>query len=216
MHSELVSYWLDALGGGGRFELATIPPSHMAASIAAGEIHAFCVGEPWGSVAVEAGAAELVLPGAAIWQFAPEKVLAMSRHRVEADPDRAAALMRAVWRAARWCADPANTITAAEIVGRPSHLDVLPEILERSLASRLIINTGGACRVASGSSTATRLSRGAAKGSGSPTPSRGAPAPTVVACALRRAPPSALTFIARCWAQSALICRAPRKSSKGR
>jgi NitT/TauT family transport system ATP-binding protein len=145
-HSELVSYWLNALDGPERFELATIPPSRMAAAIAAGEVDAFCVGEPWGSIAVEAAAAELILPGSAIWQFAPEKVLAMPRRLVEADASRAAALMRAVWRAARWCAQPAHVMTLAEILGRAEHLDLPPEILERSLSGRLVINAGGAER----------------------------------------------------------------------
>ena len=68
----------------GALTLVTVPPPRMAAAMAAGEIDAFCVGEPWGSVAVEIGAAELILPGAAIWQFAPEKVLA----RAATEPPR--------------------------------------------------------------------------------------------------------------------------------
>lgn len=146
MHSELLSYWLDGVGGANGVELTTIPPPLMAAAIAAGEIDAFCVGEPWGSVAVEGGAAELILPGTAIWQFAPEKVLAMPRSRVTAEPDTAARLMRAVWRAQQWAADPANLMTVAEISGRPDYLDVAPEILERSLTGRLVVNLRGAER----------------------------------------------------------------------
>lgn len=145
-HAELISYWLRGMAGAERVELATIPPPRMAAAIAAGEVDALCVGEPWGSVAVEAGAAQLILPGAAIWQFAPEKTLAMRHRLVEADPPRVAALMRAVWRAARWCADPANMMALTEIIGRPKHLDVSPEILERPLAGRLVINASGAER----------------------------------------------------------------------
>jgi NitT/TauT family transport system ATP-binding protein len=141
MHAELVSYWLGGLGGGDVFELATIPPPRMARAVASGEIDAFCVGEPWGSVAIERGAAELVLPGAAIWRFAPEKVLAMTRATVERAPDEAAALMRACWRAAQWAAEPSNAMTAAEIMGR--YLDVPAEIVERPLRGRLVINSRG-------------------------------------------------------------------------
>ncbi|HVL21999.1 MAG TPA: CmpA/NrtA family ABC transporter substrate-binding protein [Amaricoccus sp.] len=137
-HAALVDRWL-----GAGPTLVTVPPARMAAAIEAGAIDAFCVGEPWGSVAVELGAARLVLPGAAIWQFAPEKMLAVSRATVDADPERAAALMRAVWRAARWLGDPANAMTAAEIVGAPQHLDVAPEILERCLSGRLVVDPDG-------------------------------------------------------------------------
>ena len=80
----------------------------MAEAVADGEIDAFCVGEPWGSVAAETGAAQLVLPGAAIWRFAPEKVLAAARDWTRPTRSVAAALMRAVWRAGRWIAAPEN------------------------------------------------------------------------------------------------------------
>lgn len=143
MHSALVDYWLAGTGLRERVSLVTVPPPRMARAMAEGEIDAFCVGEPWGSVAVEIGAAELILPGSAIWQFAPEKVLAMPRAAVEGDPERAAALMRALWRAARWLGDPANAMTTAEIVGRPEHLDISPEILERALTGRMVVDGRG-------------------------------------------------------------------------
>lgn len=137
-HAALLDAWI-----GDRLVLVTVPPARMAAAMTAGEIDAFCVGEPWGSAAVEAGAANLILPGAAIWQFAPEKVLAVPRAAVESEPERTAALMRAVWRAARWLGDPRNAMTAAELLGAKPHLDVAPEILERSLIGRLTIDCNG-------------------------------------------------------------------------
>lgn len=91
MHRELIHYWLGSLGlplptG---LEICTVPPPRMAEALAAGEIDAFCVGEPRGSVAVETGAGELILPGSAIWAAAPEKVLAARAGWAEAEPDRA-------------------------------------------------------------------------------------------------------------------------------
>jgi len=142
MHAALVDCWL-ADAGALEVALVTVPPPRMAGAMAEGEIDAFCVGEPWGTVAVEIGAAELILPGAAIWRFAPEKALAMTRRAVEADRERAAALMRAVWRAARWLGAPGNAMTAAELVGGAGHLDVSPEILERALAGRMVIDGHG-------------------------------------------------------------------------
>lgn len=143
MHSALVDYWLAGTGLSDRVSLVTVPPPRMARAMADGEIDAFCVGEPWGSVAVEIGAAELILPGTAIWQFAPEKVLAMPHAAVEADPGRAASLMRAVWRACCWLGDPANVMTTAELVGGSRYLDVSPEILERTLTGRLVVDAQG-------------------------------------------------------------------------
>jgi NitT/TauT family transport system ATP-binding protein len=143
MHAALVGCWLDGVCAPGGLDLVTVPPPRMGAAMAAGEIDAFCVGEPWGSVAVEMGAAHLILPGAAIWQFAPEKVLAMTRRTVEAEPERAAALMRAVWRGARWLGDPSHAMAAAEVVGAEGYLDVSPEILERTLVGRLVVDGHG-------------------------------------------------------------------------
>ncbi|MGR3468453.1 MAG: ABC transporter substrate-binding protein [Shimia sp.] len=68
----------------------------MARALADGDIDAFCVGEPWGSVAVDEGLGALLLPGAAIWSFAPEKVLAVRRDWAEGEPDLSGRLLRAV------------------------------------------------------------------------------------------------------------------------
>ena len=145
MHVELVEYWLSGLNlprpvG---LEIITVPPPRMANALAAGEIDAFMVGEPWGSVAVEMGVAELLLPGAAIWAFAPEKVLATRLGWAEAEPVLAGQLLRAVWRAGRWLAQPGNQLSASEILATTGRLDVAPEIIERALSGRLVISPQG-------------------------------------------------------------------------
>ena len=57
MHAELLYYWLSALGlpAPQSVDIRTVPPPLMADAIESGEIDAFCVGEPWGSQAVENG-----------------------------------------------------------------------------------------------------------------------------------------------------------------
>ncbi|MBI1220010.1 MAG: nitrate transporter [Rhodobacteraceae bacterium] len=146
MHAELLYYWLGALGfqAPQGLSVRTIPPPRMAEALATGEIDAFCVGEPWGSIAVETGAGELLLPGAAIWSFAPEKVLAARHDWAESEPETVGRLMRAVWRAGRWLANPANRMTASEILARPGYLDVSAEVLERALGGDLVISATGA------------------------------------------------------------------------
>jgi NitT/TauT family transport system ATP-binding protein len=142
MHAELLHRWL---GDHGAVSLETraVPPPLMAEAMAAGEIDAFCVGEPWGSVAVEGGVGELLLPGAAIWAFAPEKVLALRRDWLGEQEELAARLVRAVWRAGRWLAEPANHMVGAEILARPDHVDVPAELLERALSGRIVIDAAG-------------------------------------------------------------------------
>lgn len=150
MHTELLFYWIEAIAGGRPegLDIHTVPPPHMAEALAAGEIDAFSVGEPWGSIAVELGAGELLLPGAAIWSQTPEKVLALRHEFVEADPDRTARLMRAVWRAGNWLADPGNLLAAAELLAAPQFVGVQADVLERALSGRFVIEPGGETRLA--------------------------------------------------------------------
>lgn len=143
MHAELLYYWLNALGleSPARLDMRTIPPPKMAEAILAGEIDLFCVGEPWGGYAVASGAAELILPGAAIWAFAPEKVLAV-RHE-DAETEASARLLRAVWRAGRWLGDPENRLIGSEILARPAYVDVDPDLIERTMRGQPVVNARG-------------------------------------------------------------------------
>jgi len=148
MHVELLRYWLEGCGGDPDRDVAlqTVPPPLMAEALAAGQIDAFCVGEPWGSIAVERGAARLVLPSAAIWGWAPEKALGVRRDWAEAEPETLTALLRALFRAGRWLERPANLPTAAELMARPEHLGAPSTLIERGLTGALSVDGGGTIR----------------------------------------------------------------------
>ncbi|MGP6088588.1 CmpA/NrtA family ABC transporter substrate-binding protein [Antarctobacter jejuensis] len=144
MHVELLHYWLDVTGlSATGVELRTVPPPLMAEALAEGDIDAFCVGEPWGSAAVEAKAGALLLPGQAIWAFAPEKVLAVRTGWAETEPHLLGKLMRAVWRAGRWLNAPERRTSAAEILSRQPYLDLPSELIDRALTGQLTISTLG-------------------------------------------------------------------------
>lgn len=150
MHAELVYYWLSALGlpSPQSLTIRTVPPPLMAEAIRAREIDAFCVGEPWGTAAVEGGVGELLLPGNAIWAFAPEKVLAARADWADEAPELSARLVRAVWRAGRWLdAGPANRSLAADLLSRPHYLNLSPELIERALSGRIVVSARGETRV---------------------------------------------------------------------
>ncbi|MEM8851751.1 MAG: CmpA/NrtA family ABC transporter substrate-binding protein [Pseudomonadota bacterium] len=143
MHRELLHRWL---GDAPDLAIRTVPPPMMAEALAAGDIDMFCVGEPWGSVAVDQGVAELILPGAAIWRFAPEKVLAARTGWAEANADQAGALMRAVWRAGQWLAGAGRRAMAADLLSRDSYLGRSSDVLERALRDELIVSPDGHLR----------------------------------------------------------------------
>ena len=152
MHLELVTYWLDGLGVRlpKDLQIVAVPPARIADALAQGEIDAFCVGEPHGSVAVDKGQGVLLLPGSAIWAFAPEKVLAARTGWADAEPDLAGRLIRAVWRAGRWLMAPQNRVTASDVLAAPERLNMAAELIERSLTGRLVIAPDGAERFVPG------------------------------------------------------------------
>ncbi|SMY09168.1 ABC transporter substrate-binding protein [Flavimaricola marinus] len=145
MHSELLIYWLSALGlpAPQSVDIRTVPPSSMAEALKSGEIDAFCVGEPWGTLAVEQGVATLLIPGRAIWSFSPEKVLAMRTAWVEENPVVSGKLIRAVVKAGRWLAQPSSHTVTAEVLARPEFLNLSGELLDRGLTGTLVISAQG-------------------------------------------------------------------------
>ncbi len=147
MHVELMRYWCErtSIGSDG-FDIRTVPPPLMADALAAGDVDAFCVGEPWGSVAVEQGAGALLLPGTSIWAFAPEKVMAVRSEWAETEPDLLGRLMRAIWHAGRWLSNPESSGTAGEILSRKEYLDVAPELIERALTGQMAVTQRGDVR----------------------------------------------------------------------
>lgn len=144
--SELVFHWLDASGFAGAVEVVTVPPPMMAEAMAAGEIDACCVGEPWASFTVEREVGALLLPGTAIWAAPPEKGLVLRRAFTEDRAELTGRLMRALWRAGQWLDEPDNRGTAAEILSRRDYLNLPSELTERGLVGRLMVTPAGELR----------------------------------------------------------------------
>jgi len=145
MHRLLFEYWLraDPACTPDSYEIITIPPPLMAEAVGNGDVDVFCVGEPWGSVAVDAGVGELVLPGSAIWGFAPEKVLGARRDWSAQHPKTCGGLMRAVYRAAAWLDTPSNHALAAEILARSDHLNLPDHAIDHALTGQIMTRPDG-------------------------------------------------------------------------
>ena len=146
MHSELVSIWLNAVGlkAGDDFQIQAVPPPLMAQAIKNGDLDIFCVGEPWGSVTVDTANGTLILPGAAIWTAAPEKVLATRADWAEQNEDTALKLIRALWRAGQWLDQPSKHVALAEVLARKDYVGVNSDLIDRALTGRLVLNSAGA------------------------------------------------------------------------
>jgi two-component system, oxyanion-binding sensor len=128
---------------GREVEIVVVPPPLMVDALRAGKLDGFCVGEPWSSVAVDAELAEIVLPGARVWRFAPEKVLGLRQEWAESNREPLFALLRALHKAAVWADRAENHVTLSEILARKAYLDLPAEVIERSLNGRLTLSPDG-------------------------------------------------------------------------
>ena len=124
-------------------EIVVVPPPLMVDALRTGKLDGFCVGEPWNSVAVDARLAEVLLPGAAVWQFAPEKVFGLQQEWAESNRETLFALLRAFHKAALWADRTENHVTLSELLAREAYLDLPAEIIERSLNGRLTLAPDG-------------------------------------------------------------------------
>ena len=142
-HNYELRYWLAA----GRIDpdkdvrLVVIPPPFLVDALRAGQIDGFCVGEPWNSVAVQAGVGTIVVPTTAIWPSSPEKVLGCRLEWAQRHPKQLAALMRAIYRASRWCDQPENHAELAKLLAQPRYVGAPADLLQQALGSRLTLTT---------------------------------------------------------------------------
>lgn len=143
MHRLLLSYWIST-NPSVTMERIIIPPPRMADAVAEGQIDAFWVGEPWGTVAVERGIAHLLMTGRDVWQFAPEKVLAARRDWIADNETAVRALTRSVYRAAEWLDSPRNKPLAVEILSRSDHLDLPVDLIDPGISGLLTPTKGAA------------------------------------------------------------------------
>ncbi|QOL81928.1 CmpA/NrtA family ABC transporter substrate-binding protein [Pseudooceanicola spongiae] len=115
--------------------LSVTPPPQMPATLEAGTISGYAVGEPWNQQAVIKGIGVPVITDYEIWKNNPEKVFGMSAEFTEANPNTTLAVTKALIRAAIWLDenDNANREAAVEILSRPEYVGADPEVIANSM-----------------------------------------------------------------------------------
>jgi NitT/TauT family transport system ATP-binding protein len=126
--------------------LVVLPPPFAVDALRRGQVDGVCVGSPWNSVAVDEGVGTILVLGSDIAPRAPEKVLALPAD--QADAPHVAALVRALARAATWCAEADNRDELVALLAAPDVLDVSPDVVRRVLDARLLVDAGGTVRAA--------------------------------------------------------------------
>jgi nitrate/nitrite transport system substrate-binding protein len=115
--------------------LSVTPPPQMPATLEAGTIHGYCVGEPWNQQAVFKGIGVPVITDYEIWKNNPEKVFGITADFAEQYPNTTLALTKALIRAARWldANDNANRMEAVEILARAQYVGADAEVIANSM-----------------------------------------------------------------------------------
>ncbi|MEA5478947.1 CmpA/NrtA family ABC transporter substrate-binding protein [Pseudanabaena galeata UHCC 0370] len=125
-HDLWIRYWLAANGVDPDKDVSTIvvPPAQMVANMKAGNMEAFCVGEPWNARLVAQDSGYTALITGELWKDHPEKAFSLRADWVDKNPKAAMALLKAVLEAQVWCEDPANKEEMCKIVGADKWLKV--------------------------------------------------------------------------------------------
>ena len=115
--------------------LSVTPPPQMPATLEAGTIHGYCVGEPWNQQAVFKGIGVPVITDYEIWKNNPEKVFGITAEFAEKYPNTTLALTKALIRAAIWLDenDNANRMEAVEILSRSEYVGADAEVIANSM-----------------------------------------------------------------------------------
>jgi len=115
--------------------LSVTPPPQMPATLEAGTILGYCVGEPWNQAAVAKGIGVPVITDHEIWKNNPEKVFGMTKAFTEENPNTTLAIVKAMIRAAQWLDenDNANRLEAVEILARSEYVGADAEVIAASM-----------------------------------------------------------------------------------
>lgn len=124
--------------------LVVVPPPLLVEALRTGQVDGFCVGEPWSSLAVDAGLATIVTTGSRIWPRAPEKVLGLRAAFLAQHPAAVTALVRAIVHAADWADAPANRPELARLLAQPRYVGAPASLLLGALNSQLVMEPGAA------------------------------------------------------------------------
>lgn len=113
--------------------LSVTPPPQMPATMEAGTILGYCVGEPWNQAAVFKGIGVPVITDHGIWKYNPEKVFGVTKKWAKENPNTHLAVVKALIRAGQWLDDPANREEAVEILSRSEYVGADEEVIANSM-----------------------------------------------------------------------------------
>ncbi|WP_407065593.1 CmpA/NrtA family ABC transporter substrate-binding protein [Devosia sp.] len=157
-HNYELRYWLAAGGinpgfyspedASGQIEaeayLSVTPPPQMPATLEAGTIDGYAVGEPWNQAAVAKKIGVPVVTDNEIWKNNPEKVFGITAEFAEKNPNTTIAITKALIRAAKWLDenDNANRPEAVNILAKPDYVGADAKVIANSMTGTFEYEAG--------------------------------------------------------------------------
>ncbi|MFT7058849.1 MAG: nitrate/nitrite transport system substrate-binding protein [Pseudorhodobacter sp.] len=157
-HNYELRYWLaagginpgfyapdDATGQvAGDVLISVTPPPQMPATMEAGTILGYSVGEPWNQAAVAKKIGVPVITDYDIWKNNPEKVFGLTAEFTEQNPQTTLAMTKALIRAAIWLDenDNANRAEAVEILSRSEYVGADASVIGNSMTGTFEFEQG--------------------------------------------------------------------------
>ncbi|MBD8488837.1 ABC transporter substrate-binding protein [Echinicola sp. CAU 1574] len=155
-HNYEIRYWLGAAGINPGFYtaeniqgqvdadvlLSVTPPPQMPATLEAGTIYGYCVGEPWNQQAVFKGIGVPVTTNYDVWKNNPEKVFVMTKKFVDENPNTAIAVTKALIRAGKWLDTPGNRPKAVGILSMPEYVGADSVVIANSMTGTFEFEKG--------------------------------------------------------------------------
>jgi nitrate/nitrite transport system substrate-binding protein len=116
-------------------QLSVTPPPQMAATLEAGTIHGFCVGDPWNQQCVFKNIGVPVTSSYYVNRGIPDKVFGVTKEWADAHPNTLNAIVKALIRAGKWLDEDngKNRAEAAKILSRPEYVGADYQVIANSM-----------------------------------------------------------------------------------
>ncbi|MBU1621622.1 MAG: ABC transporter substrate-binding protein [Gammaproteobacteria bacterium] len=124
--------------------ISVTPPPQMPATMEAGTLQGFCVGEPWNQQAVQKGLGVVLVTNEQLHGAMAEKVLGVTADWAKANPNTHIKLIKALLRAGYWLDqnNNANRVAAAKMISQPHYVGADLSILSRSMTGTFEFEQG--------------------------------------------------------------------------
>ena len=129
--------------------LSVTPPPQMPATLEAGTINGYCVGEPWNQQAIFKRVGTPILADIDLWKNNPDKVFGVTKAWAEKNPNTHLAVLKALLRAAIWLDENngANRKEAAQILSRPEYVGADYRVIASSMTGTFEFGRGDVRKV---------------------------------------------------------------------